>query len=121
MAVSPAATPTALACRWTGRLLGAVLGGLVIAQFAGYTSPIRFAAPSPGSIQQTAWVVAVMGLAVGWLWDGAGALMVLGGMAAFATLTYSLTRVLPEGGYILVWVVGFLYLAAALLSARRRA
>jgi hypothetical protein len=62
-----------------------------------------------------------MGLAVGWLWDGAGALMVLGGMAVLTAFSYSLTRQVPEGGYMLVWLVGVLYLASAVLSARRRA
>lgn len=105
--------------RWAGRLTALALLALVIAFYIGAGPPNYFKGPPTETLRHTAFLLAVLGLAVGWLWDGAGALLVLGGMIVFYSLEYSSNRSFPSGAFPLFWIPGVLWLFTVILEDRR--
>jgi len=114
----PSSTPFVLTCRWAGRLSAAALCAMVVAQMAGTSLPVTMRSLPGDTLQQTAFLVTVMGLVVGWLWEGAGALMILGGMTAYTVLAWQATGLLPDTPTFFFWIPGLLFLTAAALSSR---
>lgn len=114
----PSSTPFVLTCRWAGRFCSAALCTMVVAQMAGSNLPISLRSLPTDTMQQTAFLVTVMGLVVGWLWEGAGALMILGGMTAYTVLAFRTTGLLPDSPTFFFWIPGLLFLTAAALSSR---
>jgi len=99
--------PLACVTRWTARILGTLLFGLLLLFLIGEgMPPIDFSATGAMSIVLlTAW----LGLAVLWRWEGIGGLMVVGGMVAFYALNFAGSGRFPSG-----WVFPLLSLPGIL-------
>lgn len=81
--------------RWTARVLGTLLFGLILVFLIGEgMPPIDFSVTGAMSI---AFVIAWLGLAVLWRWEGIGGLMVVGGMVAFYALNFADSGKFPSG------------------------
>src|SRR5262245_12390081 len=78
--------------RWAGRLCAVPLIALVIASYIGIQTAPLFKGPPTETLRHGAFLLAVFGLAVGWMWDIAGAILVLGGMAIVYGLNIPLIR-----------------------------
>jgi hypothetical protein len=93
--------------RWTARIIGIALLGLIVA-FAigeGVPNPLR------GSIRENMLTVALLTMIVGqivaWRWEGIGSLLILGGFALFAIVNHGV----PLNIVFAPWLVtGLLYL-----------
>lgn len=105
--------------RWAARVSALALLALVVAFYVGVGPKDFFKGPPTEMMRHTAFLLAVLGLAAGWLWDGVGALLVLGGMIVFYSLEFSATRYLPGGAFPLFWIPGVLWLITAILDDRR--
>jgi hypothetical protein len=105
--------------RWAGRLTALALLAMVIAFYVGMGTRNYFKGPPSETMRHTAFLLAVVGLAVGWLWDGPGALLVLGGMIVFYSLEYSTSRAFPGGAFPLFWIPGLLWLVTLIVEDRR--
>jgi hypothetical protein len=105
--------------RWAARMIALALLAIVVAFYIGIGPHNFFKGPPTEMMRHTAFLLAVLGLAAGWLWDGVGALLVLGGMIVFYSLEFSATHSLPGGAFPLFWIPGVLWLITAVLDERK--
>jgi hypothetical protein len=106
--------------RWAGRLCALPLIAMVVASYIGMQTAPLFKGPPSETFRHGAFLLAVLGLAIGWLWDIAGAILVLGGMGIVFALEYSAHQMLPGGGYALFLIPGVLWLVSWLMSEPAR-
>lgn len=106
--------------RWMARIVALALLAMVIAFYIGAGPPNYFNGPPTETMRHTAFLLTVLGLAIGWLWDGVGALLVLGGMIVFYSLEYSAHRHFPGGAFPFFWIPGVMWLTTLLLEERSR-
>lgn len=106
--------------RWVARLSALALLAMVIAFYINVGPATPFKGPPQQTMQMTAFLLTTLGLAVGWLWDGAGALLVLGGMIVFYALEYSTSHTWPRGAFPYFWIPGLFWLISAIMSERTR-
>jgi len=105
---------------WAARLSALALLVMVIAFYIGVGPPTFFKGPPDEIMRQTAFLLTTLGLAVGWMWDSVGALLVLGGMIVFSALEYSAHRTLPGRAFPYFWIPGVLWLISAVFADRTR-
>jgi hypothetical protein len=111
--------PALLVVRWLARFAGLVGAGVValIAVGEGFPNPLRM------SPQELALLICLFvtwcGLLVGWRWELAGALMILGGMALFYAIELLDSGRFPRGWFLpFLAAPGFLFLYCWLATRR---
>src|SRR5208283_5510542 len=80
-------SPLARLVHWSARVTSLLLFGLVIVIVIGHGGPPNvFRQPTPVQLEFAAMGLMLLGMAVGWLREGLGGLLVLLGLAAFNTV-----------------------------------
>jgi len=112
--------PSVSGIRWIARILGALLGLLLLAEFIEWLT-----GPSPPArlrdyLGAVVWLLIISGFVVGWFKDLAASLLVLGGIA----LVYVISLISPRGAWpwpilIVPAIVGFLFLYVHLASKKK--
>jgi hypothetical protein len=110
-----------LATRWTARLTGALLLGLVVALFIGEGllgggGPNLVKASWPERFMFVAMLISVAGLVVLWWRELLGGVFVIGGMVVFYGLNYHLSGKFPGGAFPLLYMPGILAVVSWVLS-----
>ena len=93
---------TVAVLRWTARVVGVALLGLIVA-FAigeGVPNPLR------GSLRENLLTAGLLTM-VAWKWEGIGSLLILGGFALFAIVNHGVSLNVVSGPWL---VTGLLYL-----------
>jgi hypothetical protein len=116
-------TPSALVVglRWTARLLGAGLVGLVLLIYVGEGfNPFRLTATE--TLQHALFLTTCIGLLVGWRWPLVGGAMSTGGMLLFLSVEFAVTARFPKGpDFHLMLLAGILFLLSGFVMRRRSA
>ena len=112
----------ALAARWSARILGAFLVGLVLLFAIGEGLPHFAAINLHLGMMFVAQLLCLIGFIVLWRWELPGGVLALIGIAAFYGLNYAASGKFP-GGWVfpLFFVPGILSVVASLLDGRPRA
>jgi len=79
----------AAACRWTARILGALLLVLILALAIGEGIPNPFAQPFGVQLGFLALAFLVIGILAGWRWEFFGGVLSLGGWLLFVASVVS--------------------------------
>lgn len=102
--------------RWVGRLSSGLAAGLILLFFLGegldegFSPFLRMTARE--SVMMVAFAALWLGLLLGWKWELAGALLTIGGLAAFYLLDYLFSGTFPRGPYFFIFsspALAFLY------------
>ncbi|HLN28130.1 MAG TPA: hypothetical protein VK395_10335 [Gemmataceae bacterium] len=116
--VSPSALKVGL--RWTARLLGVVLVGLVLVIFVGEGGFNPFKLSPLEAIQMTLFLTTCFGLVVAWRWQVIGGAISTGGMLLFLAVEFWAT-----GGFLklmvfyLMLLSGILFVVSGFVSRPR--
>ena len=105
--------------RWTARLLGALLVGLVLVMFIGEggVNPLKLRAVE--AIQMTLFLTTCVGLVIAWRWPYLGGAIATGGILLFFAVEFAVTGSFPKGlVFHLLLVPGILFLLSEF--SRRR-
>ena len=103
--------PTVSGIRWIARILGTLLGLLLLAEFMEWLTGAIPPATLRDYLIAVGWLLIISGFIVGWFKELAASLLVLGG-----TALVSVIRLLPPGGewpwpiFIVTAILSFLYL-----------
>jgi hypothetical protein len=102
--------------RWIGRISAGLAAGLILLIFIGEGLDEGIGPFLQMTTRETAMMIAFvviwLGLLLGWKWELTGALLAIGGMAAFYLLDYLFSGTFPRGPYFLIFsspAVLFLY------------
>ncbi len=116
---------TAQIIRWTARVLGALMAGLILLIFIGEAvsdglGPLSFLTLRE-SLMMVAFVLVFLGLVIGWMREKLGGWLVVGGMVAFYLLDYLFSGTFPRGGtFLLIVLPGILYLISGSSNPSRK-
>lgn len=100
-----------LILRWSARITGLLLVGLVLFFVIGYGgAPNVFRQPLATQVEIFAMVVVLAGFLVGWRWEGVGGVMAVGGCVAFLVAELAANGKPPGGALPLFAVPGILLL-----------
>ena len=103
--------PSASGIRWVARILGTLLGLLMLAEFIEWLTGTRPPATPRDYLLAVGWLLIIFGFVVGWFRELVASLLVLGGTALVSAI-----RLLPPGGewpwpiFIVTGILSFLYL-----------
>ena len=98
------------ALRWSARVTGLLLVGLVLIIIVGEGPPNPFRQPPPVQIEFLGMFLMVVGFLAGWRWEAIGGLLAMTGFALFAA-TELIVNGRPPGGAIPLFAIpGVLYL-----------
>lgn len=103
--------------RWTARILGIAMVGLVFTYFVGTGgfNPLKLKARETALM--IPFLVAVGGLLLAWKWELAGGLLTIDGMLVFVGLNWSFSGEPPHGwAFGALTLPGFLFLICAILD-----
>jgi hypothetical protein len=107
--------------RWSARVTGLLLVGLVLAIVIGEGGPPNvFRQPTPVQLELGAMALMLVGMVLGWLREGLGGLLVLIGLAAFNAVELAVNGLPARGAFPLFAVPGILFLLSAFLQRKRR-
>ncbi len=106
----------AAACRWTARILGALLVILMLIIAIGEGMPNPFTQPWGVQIGFLALALIMIGILAGWRWELLGGLLATAGWCLFVGLVASVKNL--NWFIALLALPGILYLASALLRSR---
>jgi len=96
--------------RWSGRITGILLVGLVLVFMVGVGPPNPLELPPSAQVELLGLLLVLTGCVVGWRWDWLGGLFVVCGFAGFL-VTELIVNGKPPGGAIPFFLVpGVLYL-----------
>ncbi len=101
-------------CRWTARILGALLVIVIIALAVGEGVPNPLTQPVAVQIGFLALAMIMIGLLAGWRWELAGGILSLAGWCLFVGAVTNF----PRGLNLFVWALampGLLHVIGALL------
>ena len=104
----------AAACRWTARIVGAILVVLLVVIAIGEGMPNPFAQPASVQLGFLALAMMMIGILAGWRWELAGGILSLAGWCLFCVAIENS----PRGLNWFCWdlaLPGALYLTSALL------
>jgi hypothetical protein len=106
---------------WSARITSLLLLGLVIVFVIGHGGPPNvFGQPTSVQLEFAAMSLMLLGLAIGWVREGLGGLLVLLGLAALNTVELAVNGRLALGAFPLFAVPVALFLLSALLRRHRR-
>jgi hypothetical protein len=104
---------------WSARVTSLLLLGLVVVIVVGQGGPPNiFHQPTPVQLEFAALGLMLLGLAIGWVREGLGGLLVLLGLAAFNTVELGVNGRPALGAFPLFAVPGVLFLLSSLLGRR---
>ncbi len=110
------------ALRWTARLLGAALVGLVLVIFVGEGgfNPLKLGAVE--AIQMTLFLTTCVGLVIAWRWPVVGGAISTGGILLFFAVEFAVTGGFPKGlAFHLMLLPGILFLLSGFIRRRMAA
>ena len=114
-------SPLRLVVRWAARVTGLLLFGLVVAIAIGEGGPPNvLGQPGPVRVEFAALGLMLLGLAVGWLREGLGGLLVLFGLGAFNAVELAVNGRPALGAFPLFAVPGVFFLLSALAGPSDR-
>lgn len=96
--------------RWSARVSGLLLVGMVLLFLVGEGPPNPFQQPPAVQVEFLGMILMVSGFITGWRWEAAGGLMAVIGFALFAATEWIVHAKLPHGALPLFAVPGILYL-----------
>ena len=103
---------TLLGLRWSARITGLLLVGLVVIFMVGEGPPNPFRQPPPVQLELLSMGLMLVGFVVGWRREGLGSLLAVIGFAIFAA-SEMIVSGRPPGGAIPIFAVpGVLYLTS---------
>lgn len=109
----------AAVCRWTARIVGALLVVTVVCIAIGERMPNPFAQPAMAQVGFLALAMIVIGILVGWRWELAGGILSLAGWCLFLDPVKNSQRGLTW--FILTLALpGVLYVISALLRRHNK-
>ena len=108
---------SAAACRWTARLLGALLVIMIIVIAIGEGMPNPFTQPFDVQLGFFALTLIVLGILVGWRWELAGGVLSLAGWCLFFGSVIGIKRL--NVFVSLLALPGILYLISARLRRHK--
>jgi hypothetical protein len=112
--------PSALGIRWVARIMGTLLGLLLLTEFIEWLTGTRPPASLRDYLIAVGWLLIISGFVVGWFKELAASLLVLGGIALVSVI-----RLLPPGGewpwpiFIVAAILSFLFLYVHLASKKK--
>lgn len=106
--------------RWSARITGLLLVGLVAVVVAGQGPPNPLHAPPSVQVEFLGLLLVLAGCLAGWRWEGLGGLLVVAGFGAFVVTELAVNGKLPGGAIPLFAVPGVLFLAAFGVGRRAR-
>ena len=84
--------------RWTARIMGLLIIGFVLVLAIGEGRELDVTALNGTEVTMfLAWLIALIGMAVLWKWEGVGGLLTLSGMVAFYGLNFAASGRFPGG------------------------
>ncbi len=84
--------------RWTARIIGLLIIGFVFVLAIGEGRELDVTALNGTEVAMfLAWLIALIGMAVLWKWEGVGGLLTLSGMAVFYGLNFAASGRFPGG------------------------
>ena len=93
--------------RWVGRISAGLAAGLILFIFIGEGIAEGFdpflQMTSRETVMMVAFAVMWLGLVLSWKWELTGALLTMGGAAAFYLLDYLFSGTFPRGPYFLIF------------------
>jgi hypothetical protein len=105
---------------WSARVASLLLFWLVIVIVVGHGGlPNIMDQPTPVQLEFAAMGLMLLGLAIGWVRDGLGGLLVLLGLAVFNAVELAVNSRLALGAFPLFAVPGVLFLLSAGLRRRK--
>ena len=112
--------PSVSGVRWIARILGTLLGLLLLAEFIEWVTGTTPPTTIRDYLLAAGWVLIILGFAVGWFKELAAALLVLVGAALF-TVIWLLPprREAPWQIFIVTAILGFLFLYVHLAAKKR--
>ncbi len=96
--------------RWSARVTGLLLVGMVLILVAGEGPPNPFRQPPSVEVEFLAMILMVAGFLAGWRWEAVGGLLAVIGFALFAATEVIVNKQPPGGAIPLFAVPGVLYL-----------
>jgi hypothetical protein len=75
-----------IVARWTARIGGSLILALIVVLAIGEGVPNPLRLPIREQLLSIALLTMIVGLIVGWKWEGVGGLLILGGFAFFAVV-----------------------------------
>jgi len=99
-----------LGLRWSARITGLFLAGMVLVFLVGEGPPNPFKQPPSVQIEFLGMGLMVFGFLLGWRYEGVGGLLVVIGFVVFAAAELAVNGRLPGGAIPLFAVPGVLYL-----------
>jgi hypothetical protein len=110
-----------LGLRWSARITGLLLAGMVLLFFmAGEGPPNPFNQPPPVQIEFLGMGLMVSGFLLGWCWEGVGGLVALIGFLVFSATELAVNGVPPHGAIPLFAVPAVLFLLTYGTARRMR-
>lgn len=107
--------------RWTARILGLVVTGLVLAFIVGTGGFNSLQLTGRDAALMLPFGIAIAGLVIAWWSELVGGLLAVDGILLFYGIHWYLTGRFPEGVYFgLIALPGLLFLAGATLDNKRR-
>lgn len=100
--------PTVL--RWSARVTGVLLVGMVLMFLVGEGLPDLFRQPPRVQLEFAALFMMAAGFLTGWQWERVGGLLAIVGFAAFSAVELTFHGKLPGGVFPLFVAPGVLYL-----------
>ena len=114
------ATWILLGLRWSARITGLLLAGMVLLFMLALGPPNPFNQPTPVQIEFLGMGLMVSGFLLGWRWEGVGGLVAVIGFLVFSATEFAVNGVPPHGAIPLFAVPAVLFLLTYAAATRVR-